>query len=200
MVRYGYARISTKEQKLDRQIQALENQGIDILITDRQSGKNFDRKGYQSLKERLQKGDELYIQSIDRLGRNYEDVLKEWRILTQEKEVDIIVLDFPLLNTQNQVQGLTGRFLASLILQILSYVSQIEREMIRERQREGIIVAREKGVHFGRPRLEHPENYQMVADLYRTGKIKSIREAAQLLHVSYSTLRSWLVEDNRQNH
>lgn len=101
MVRYSYARISTKEQKLDRQVQALKKEGIDILITDKQSGKNFDRSGYQYLKEQLQRGDELYIQSIDRLGRNYEEVLREWSELTQDKEVEMMVLDFPLLNTRN---------------------------------------------------------------------------------------------------
>ena len=109
----------------------------------------------------------------------------------------MMLLDFPLLNTRNQPQGLTGRFLSNLVLQILSYVSQMEREMIKERQKEGIAVAREKGVRFGRPRIAHPEDYNVVVSRYRKGDISSIREAAQLLHVSYSTLRIWLTEDGQ---
>lgn len=197
MVRYGYARTSTQSQKLDRQIQALTEVGIDVLVTDQQSGKNFSRKGYQELKSRLQKGDELYLKSIDRLGRNYEEIIQEWADLTQVCEVDIIVLDFPLLNTKNQPNGLTGRFLSNLVLQILSYVAQIERENIRERQREGIAIAQEKGVRFGRPKLAHPENYDSVVARYKSGEISSIRKAASLLDVSYSTLRVWMKEEEQ---
>lgn len=195
MVRYGYARISTKSQKLDRQIQAFNDVGIDVLVTDKQSGKDFSRKGYQELKKQLKKGDELYLKSIDRLGRNYEEIIQEWADLTQKCEVEIIVLDFPLLNTKNQPNGLTGRFLANLVLQILSYVAQVEREQIRERQREGIAIARKKGIRFGRPKLEHPADYDAVVARYKSGEISSIRKAAALLDVSYSTLRTWMKED-----
>lgn len=197
MVRYGYARISTKSQKLDRQIQAFDDAGIDVLVTDKQSGKDFSRKGYQELKRQLKKGDELYLKSIDRLGRNYEEIIQEWADLTQKREVDIIVLDFPLLNTKNQPNGLTGRFLANLVLQILSYVAQVEREQIRERQREGIAIARKKGIRFGRPKREHPADYDAVVARYKSGEISSIREAAALLDVSYSTLRAWMREEEQ---
>lgn len=192
MVRYGYARISTQSQKLDRQIEALTEVGVDVLVTDKQSGKDFSRKGYQDMKKQLQKGDVLYLKSIDRLGRNYEEIIQEWTELTHSRQVDIIVLDFPLLNTKNQPNGLTGRFLSNLVLQILSYVAQIERENIHERQREGIAIAQRNGIRFGRPKLAHPENYQSVVARYQSGEISSIREAASLLNVSYSTLRVWM--------
>ena len=198
MVRYGYARISTKSQKLDRQIQGFNDVGIDVLITDEQSRKDFSRKGYQTLKKKLYKGDELYLKSIDRLGRNYEEIIQEWSELTQKCEVDIIVLDFPLLNTKNQPNGLTGRFLSNLVLQVLSYVAQVEREHIRERQREGIAIVQQNGIRFGRPKLEHPANYHSVVARYRSGEISSIRKAASLLDVSYSTLRICMKEDQQQ--
>ena len=143
MEKYGYVRVSSKDQNVDRQVVALLEIGIkkENLFIDKQSGKDFDRKEYKKLKRKLKCKDELYIKSIDRLGRNYEEIIKQWHFLTKEKNVEIIVLDFPLLDTRHQVNGLTGKFIADLVLQILSYVAQIERENIKQRQAEGIQIA-----------------------------------------------------------
>ena len=122
----------------------------------------FNRKGYKKLVKKLKKGDELYIKSIDRLGRDYDEIIEQWRYLVKKKEVEIIVLDFPLLDTRNQVNGITGKFIADLVLQVLSYVAQIERENTKQRQAEGIKAAKEKGVRFGRPQLPYPENFEFI--------------------------------------
>jgi DNA invertase Pin-like site-specific DNA recombinase len=138
--KFGYARVSSKDQNLARQITALKEAGIDKrnIYTDRQSGKDFDRPGYRKLVGKLQKQDELYIKSIDRLGRNYNDILEQWRFLTKVKGVNMIVLDFPLLDTRHSSGGVTGEFIADLVLQIFSYVAQVERENTHQRQKEGI--------------------------------------------------------------
>lgn len=140
MNKYGYIRVSSKDQNVDRQVVALLEVGIKQknLFIDRQSGKDFDRKEYKKLVKKLRAKDELYIKSIDRLGRNYEVIIEQWHFLTKEKSVNIIVLDFPLLDTRHQINGLTGKFIADLVLQVLSYVAQIERENIKQRQAEGI--------------------------------------------------------------
>ena len=164
MEKYGYVRVSSKDQNIDRQVVALLEMNIakKNLFIDRQSGKDFDRKEYKKMIRKLKAKDELYIKSIDRLGRNYEEIIEQWHFLTKEKNVDIIVLDFPLLDTRHQVNGLTGKFIADLVLQILSYVAQIERENIKQRQAEGIQLAKEKGVKFGRPQIALPENFEEI--------------------------------------
>lgn len=189
---YGYARISTCQQKLDRQIKALVDAGCEQIITDKKSGKNFERKGYKRLIKLLKSGDVLYIKSIDRLGRNYEEIIEQWRMLTVKKAVDIIVLDFPLLNTRDQVHGLTGRFLSDLVLQILSYVAQIERENLRQRQSEGIQIAKEKGIQFGRQKCEISERAEAILLRYIDGEISSLRKCAEMIGVSHATVAKWV--------
>ena len=191
--RFGYARLSSKDQNLARQISALKEAGIDKrnIFTDRQSGKDFDRPGYRKLVEKLQKQDELYIKSIDRLGRNYNEILEQWRFLTKVRGINMIVLDFPLLDTRHSSGGVTGEFIADLVLQILSYVAQVERENTHQRQKEGIREAQRRGVRFGRPRIPIPDEFDKVADAVRQKKI-SLRKGAGMLGISYTTLRNWM--------
>lgn len=191
--RFGYARVPSKDQNLARQISALKEAGIDKrnIFTDRQSGKDFDRPGYRKLVEKLQKQDELYIKSFDRLGRNYNEILEQWRFLTKVRGINMIVLDFPLLDTRHSSGGVTGEFIADLVLQILSYVAQVERENTHQRQKEGIREAQRRGVHFGRPRLPIPDEFDKVADAVRQKKI-SLRKGAGMLGISYTTLRNWM--------
>ena len=157
---YGYARVSSTEQNLDRQVEALLAYGVEErdIITDKQSGKDFNRPMYQKLLRKLKKGDVLHILSIDRLGRNYEDIQSQWRYLTREKEVDISVIDMPLLDTRRG-KDLMGTFLADIVLQVLSFVAQNERENIRKRQAEGIAAAKANGMKFGRPVIKAPDNF-----------------------------------------
>ena len=157
---YGYARISTKEQNERRQLVALRDFGIknDKIYMDKQSGKDFERIQYRRLLRTLKSGDTLVVKSIDRLGRNYEEILEQWRIITKEKQAAIVVLDMPLLDTR-QNRDLTGTLIADIVLQLLSYVAQTEREFIRKRQAEGIAVARQQGVKFGRKPMERPVEY-----------------------------------------
>ena len=191
--RFGYARVSSKDQNLARQISTLKEAGIDKrnIFTDRQSGKDFDRPGYRKLVEKLQKQDELYIKSIDRLGRNYNEILEQWRFLTKVRGINMIVLDFPLLDTRHSSGGVTGEFIADLVLQILSYVAQVERENTHQRQKEGIREAQRRGVRFGRPRIPIPDEFDKVADAVRQKKI-SLRKGAGMLGISYTTLRNWM--------
>lgn len=158
---YGYIRVSSRDQNEDRQRIALRERGVEdgFIYTDKVSGKDFDRPQYKKLVKKLKPGDLLMIQSIDRLGRNYEEVQNQWRVLTKEKEVDISVLDMPLLDTR-QGKDLMGTFIADLVLQILSFVAQNEREFIRKRQAEGIAAAKARGVKFGRPLIPLPENFR----------------------------------------
>lgn len=185
---YGYIRVSTKEQNEARQLAALAEYGIPQkqLYIDRQSGKDFDRPAYQRLMKRLKPGDLLIIQSIDRLGRNYNEILEQWRIITKEKQADITILDMPLLNTRTQGRDLTGTFIADLVLQILSYVAQTEREFIRKRQAEGITAAKERGVKFGPPRNPLPDDFDEMRVAWENGKI-SLRQAAVQLGISHMT-------------
>lgn len=198
--KFGYARVSSRDQNLARQISALIEEGVDKknIFTDKQSGKNFDRPGYRKLLRKLKKRDELYIKSIDRLGRNYDEILEQWRLLTKTKGVYIIVLDFPLLDTRRSTGGVTGEFVADLVLQILSYVAQIERENTRQRQKEGIREARKRGVRFGRPRIPIPDEFEEIADEIRQ-KSLSLREGAKMLGVSYATLRNWMKSSETDN-
>lgn len=169
---FGYIRVSTKEQCEERQIIALRNFPVpeDKIFVDKLSGKDFNRPQYQKLLRKLRPGDILVVKSIDRLGRDYEEILNQWRIITKEKRVDIVVLDMPLLDTRQTGKDLTGIFVADLVLQILSYVAQSERENIHQRQMEGIAAAKLRGVRFGRPRKPIPEKF---SDVKSAGKQES---------------------------
>lgn len=192
---YGYARVSTKEQNERRQLIALCEFGIkdDMVYVDKQSGKNFERTQYQWLLCKLKSGDTLVIKSIDRLGRNYEEILEQWRIITKEKQVSIVVLDMPLLDTR-QNKDLTGTLIADIALQLLSYVAQTEREFIRQRQAEGIATAKQQGVKFGRKPMERPPKYNELKELWRQGKI-SARNAAKQLGITHRTFLIWANEN-----
>lgn len=192
-MKYGYARVSTREQNIDRQLSALLKEGIaqDRIYVDKASGKDFNRRKYKRMIRKLKEGDELYIKSIDRLGRNYDEIIKEWNRITKEKKTEIIVLDFPLLDTRSKAKDLTGKFMADIVLQILSYVAQIERENIRQRQREGIVEAKKRGIKFGRPRRQMPDNFQEVLALWKEGRI-SLRKGADLLNVSHTMFSKWI--------
>lgn len=191
---YGYVRVSTKEQKEDRQMAAMREFGVkdSCIILDKQSGKDFDRPGYQRLIRRLKAGDTLVIKSIDRLGRNYEEILEQWRLLTKERQVSIVVLDMPLLDTR-QGRDLTGALIADIVLQLLSYVAQTEREFNRRRQAEGIAAAKARGVHFGRSSKDRGERYEEVLAAWRRGEISG-RAAARVLNVTHGTFQRWCRE------
>lgn len=190
---YGYARVSTKEQNELRQLIALREFGLTdrAIFVDKQSGKDFDRPNYKKLVKKLKAGDLLYILSIDRLGRNYEEILLQWRIITKEKQVDVVVLDMPLLDTRKSGNDLTGTFVADLVLQILSYVAQTERENIHQRQKEGIAAAKLRGVKFGRPRKDVPERFWQLKEDWEDQKITS-REAARQLSIAQDTFLRWV--------
>ena len=188
---YGYIRVSTKEQNEDRQVDALKAYEISQknVFMDKQSGKDFERPAYQQLIRKLKKGDVLIIKSIDRLGRNYDEIIEQWRVITKQVDADIVVIDMPLLDTRVG-KDLTGKFVADLVLQILSYVAQTEREAIRQRQAEGIAAAKARGVKFGRPRIPLPSDFHVVSELYRRQMITS-RESARMLSVSQDTFLRW---------
>ena len=184
---FGYVRVSSVEQNEDRQLIALENVGVakrNIFI-DKQSGKNFERPKYKRLVKKLKPGDLLYIQSIDRLGRNYIEIQEQWRFLTKDKGVDIVVLDMPLLDTRSG-KDLLGTFIADLVLQILSFVAQTEREHIRERQAQGIAAAKDRGVKFGRPAKELPLNFYSVLEKWQRQELSG-REAARECNMPATT-------------
>ena len=184
---YGYIRVSSHDQNEDRQRIALKEIGVEDrhLYLDKQSGKNFDRPQYKRLLKKLKKNDLLYIKSIDRLGRNYEEILQQWRILTKEKGVDIVVLDMPLLDTRRG-KDLMGTFLSDVVLQVLSFVAENERANIRQRQAEGIAAAKARGVKFGRPPLPLPDNFYEVHRAWRSKKI-TLREAAEACNMPVGT-------------
>ena len=184
---YGYIRVSTKEQNEDRQLLALKDAGVpeENIFLDKKSGKDFDRPGYRHLCRKLRSGDVLFIKSIDRLGRNYDEILEQWRYLTKEKRISIVVVDMPLLDTRKD-KDLTGALIADIVLQLLSYVAQTEREFIRQRQAEGIAAAKARGVKFGRPPLPLPENFYEVHNAWRSKKI-SLAEAAIACNMATST-------------
>lgn len=194
---YGYARVSTKDQNLNRQLDALAAFPVvpANVYADQASEKDFDRPKYRKLIHRLRPGDVVVVKSIDRLGRNYAEILAQWRSITQEKHASIVVLDMPLLDTRHTEGGLTREFLAELVLQVLSYVAQVERDSIRQRQAEGIAAARARGVRFGRPRIERPEAYAALRDSFLSGAVTR-RQAAEELQVSVTTFSKWLKEDS----
>ena len=188
LMKYGYARVSTIAQNLDRQLDELTKLGIDEshIYTDKESGKDFDRKNYKKLIRKLKHGDVLFIKSIDRLGRNYNMVLDAWRFLTKDKGVDIVVIDMPLLDTRIEGKNLVGKFIADVVLQVLSFVAENERETMRQRQSEGIRMAKLRGVKFGRPPLEIPQGFKTIAESYKKGEITSA-EAVQLSGLTRGT-------------
>lgn len=190
--KYGYVRVSTKEQNEDRQIVAMKNFGLTekYIVIEKQSGRDFNRPKYKWLTNIMQPGDILVIKSIDRLGRNYDEILEQWRILTKEKHIAIVVLDMPLLDTR-QGKDLTGTLIADIVLQLLSYVAETERENIKQRQREGIEAAKAKGVHMGRPPIPVPDDFSSICKEYLNKKITS-RQAAKELSVSVSTFLRWV--------
>ena len=177
---YGYIRVSTKEQNEDRQVIAMRGLSIPEgnIFMDKQSGKDFDRPQYKKLVRKLKKDDLLYIKSIDRLGRNYEEIQEQWRVLTKEKGADIVVLDMPLLDTRRG-KDLMGTFLSDIVLQVLSFVAENERTNIRQRQAEGIAAAKARGVRFGRPPKSLPENYHSCYQRWKAGKITGTAAAKE---------------------
>lgn len=199
---YGYARVSTREQNLDRQLDALAAAGVPEVnvFADKASGKDFDRPAWHKLMKHLRPGDVLVVKSIDRLGRSYADILEQWRLLTKEQDVDVVVLDIPLLDTRasNTEGGITKTFIADLMLQLLSYIAEIERENIRTRQAEGIAAAHARGVHMGRPAKRRPGTYEQVKEAYLSGHITRA-EAAARLKVSISTFVRWRKEDESES-
>lgn len=184
---YGYVRVSTREQNEDRQMLALNEKNVPEknIFIDKQSGKDFERPMYQRMLKKLRQDDLIYVKSIDRLGRNYEDILEQWRILTKEKKVDIVVLDMELLDTRKG-KDLMGTFLSDIVLQVLSFVAENERKNIRQRQKEGIEAARLRGVRFGRPKHQVPDDFEQICCRWESGEIIG-REAAQLCDMPLTT-------------
>lgn len=185
---YGYIRVSSKDQNEDRQLIALQGYQIPAanLYIDKQSGKDFNRPAYKEMLSKISEGDLLVIKSIDRLGRNYDEILEQWRVITKEIKANIVIVDMPLLDTRTQGRDLTNTFIADLVLQILSYVAQSEREAIKQRQAEGIAAAKARGVRFGRRSIELPANFIEVCESYIKGEL-SVRAAAERLKMSTST-------------
>ena len=184
---YGYVRVSSIDQNEDRQLIVMDENNVpkDNVYIDKQSGKDFERPQYKKLVKKLKAGDLLYILSIDRLGRNYEDIQKQWRILTKDIGIDICVIDMPLLDTRNG-KDLMGTFIADLVLQILSFVAQSERENIKKRQAQGIAAAKAKGVKFGRPESPIPEGFDKIIKDWDKGKLTT-NDVLKLCNMSEST-------------
>ena len=185
---YGYVRVSSTTQNVARQMEEMDKMGIKkkYIYVDFQSGKDFNRNSYKKLKAKLKKNDLLVIKSIDRLGRNYDMIISEWQDITKTIEADIFVIDFPLLDTRVEDRNLVGKFIADIVLQVLSFVAQNERENIRQRQAEGIRLAKERGVHMGRPKYELPTNFQDIVKKFHNKELTNI-QAAEMLNMSRST-------------
>ena len=185
---FGYIRVSSISQNIDRQLEEMLKIGINRrnIYVDYQSGKDFNRSNYQLLKKKLKKNDLLIVKSIDRLGRNYEMIIEEWTDITKHIQADIFVIDFPLLDTRIDKKNLVGRFISDIVLQVLSFVAQNERENIRARQAEGIRIAKEKGVHLGRPKYKLPENFKEICSKYHNKEITN-NEAAAILNMNRIT-------------
>lgn len=194
---YGYVRVSSMEQNEDRQMLAMEKAGVAAgnIFMDKQSGKDFQRKDYEKMVSKLHGGDLLYIMSIDRLGRNYVEIQNQWRILTKEIGIDICVLDMPLLDTRNG-KDLMGTFIADLVLQILSFVAENERENIRKRQEQGIDAAKKRGVRFGRPKTPIPDDFGEIVEKWESGQMKfcdAIQECDMSQATFYRRLREYRI-------
>ena len=194
---YGYVRISTAQQHIDRQIDALLDMGLskDSIYVDYESGKDFNRRNYRKLIRKLKKNDLLIIKSIDRLGRDYNMIIDEWRLITKEKEADIMVIDMPLLDTRIEGKNLVGKFISDIVLQVLSFVAQNERETMRVRQAEGIKTAKARGVKFGRPRITLPNNFEIVARQYLNKKITN-KKACEILGMTRGSFFRYMKELN----
>ncbi len=177
---YGYVRVSSRDQNEDRQMIAMDERGVPPknIFTDKQSGKDFNRPMYRRMLRKLRPDDLLYVKSIDRLGRNYEEILEQWRILTKDKKVDIVVIDMPLLDTRRG-RDLMGTFLSDIVLQLLSFVAENERTNIKQRQAEGIAAAKARGIRFGRPPAPLPKNFRSVYHRWKTGKITGVQAAKE---------------------
>ena len=199
---YGYVRVSTRDQNEDRQLIAMHEYGVPgaNIYTDKQSGKDFRRPKYKKLLRKLKRGDLLYIKSIDRLGRNYTEILEQWRILTKEKGIDICVIDMPLLDTRRG-KDLVGTFLSDIVLQVLSFVAENERSNIRQRQAEGITAAKARGVRFGRPPYPLPPDFDRIYCIWKGGKLTG-NQAAKALRLPASTFRykAKRYEENGNHH
>lgn len=191
---YGYIRVSSKDQNIERQFIALRKRGIPVekIFIDRQSGKDFNRPAYKKLIKKLKTGDVIVTKSIDRLGRNYEEIIEQWRIITKVIGADVVIEDMPLLDTR-KTKDLLGTFISDLVLQLLSYVAQNERENIRQRQAEGIAAAKSRGVRFGKPRIPLPENFPELYDKW-VAKELSTQEFALTCKIGRSTLYSRISE------
>ena len=196
---YGYVRVSSRDQNEERQMIAMQEFGVEKkqIYLDKQSGKDFERPQYQKLLRKIKSGDTLVIKSIDRLGRNYDEILVQWRTITKQKKAAIVVLDMPLLDTR-QNRDLTGTLIADIVLQLLSYVAQTEREFIKQRQKEGIAAAKARGVKFGRTPLERPAEYERIKNMYLSG-FYSARIAASKLKVTHKTFLKWVGEDSPED-
>lgn len=208
MNKYGYVRVSTATQNIDRQMAEMYKLGLsnESIFIDKQSGKDFNRTNYVKLKSKLKKGDLLIIKSIDRLGRNYDMILDEWKQITKVIEADIYVIDFPLLDTRDNEHNLIGKFIADIVLQILSFVAQNERENIKQRQMEGIRIAQAKGIRIGRPKMVLPPEFEDVVKKYHNKELTNI-QAAKLLKMNRCTFLKYAKEykeniekkDNKDN-
>ena len=190
-VTYGYLRVSSREQNENRQLDAMTEFGVDPsrIFLDKQSGKDFNRPQYQALISKLNPGDVLVVKSIDRLGRNYSEILEQWRMITKEKQAAIVVIDMPLLDTRSN-RDLTGTLIADIVLQLLSYVAETERAFIKQRQKEGIAAAKARGQKFGRPRKDRGSEYEYCATMWEKGEMTA-REASRILGVSHTTFLTW---------
>ena len=195
---YGYIRVSTASQNIDRQLIDLQKEGLESknIFIDYESGKDFERKEYIKLIKKIRAGDLLIIKSIDRLGRNYEMIINEWKLITKNIGANIKVIDMPLLDTSNKSTDLIRTFISDIVLQILSFVSENERKNIKQRQQEGIRAAKQRGVKFGRPRITLPSNFQSVCEMYKSKSINSF-EAANLLNLKRPTFYKYLKEFNK---
>ena len=198
-MKYGYVRVSTAQQHIDRQIAALLELGLDksCIYIDYESGKDFNRKNYKKLIRKLKKDDLVIIKSIDRLGRDYNMIIEEWRLITKEKEADIMVIDMPLLDTRIEGKNLVGKFISDIVLQVLSFVAQNERETMKVRQAEGIKTAKARGVKFGRPRITLPDNFKIVAKQYLNKEITN-KKACEILSMTRGSFFRYMKELNIQ--
>lgn len=196
-MKYGYVRVNTAQQHIDRQIDALLELGLDksSIYIDYESGKDFNRKNYKKLIRKIKKDDLIIIKSIDRLGRNYNMIIDEWRLITKEKEADIMVIDMPLLDTRIEGKNLVGKFISDIVLQVLSFVAQNERETMRVRQAEGIRTAKARGVKFGRPRITIPCNFELVAKQYLKKEITN-QKACEILGMTRGSFFRYMKELN----
>lgn len=197
---YGYVRVSSRDQNEARQMIAMQEYGVEkkCIFLDKQSGKDFNRPQYQKLIGKLKSGDVAVIKSIDRLGRNYDEILDQWRVITKVKDCDIAVLDMPLLDTTKEsAYGLMGKVIADIMLQLLSYVAQTEREFTKQRQAEGIAAAKARGQRFGRPHKERGAAYRECYQLWRSGEISG-NKAAERLGVSRTSFLCWAREDAKK--